>query len=122
MHCFVSSEFLRQKHDFSPKLIQKIPASDPYDGTCRAYLLQRGRLKNEPGRTMTVFSFADVLERLTPFLLFAIYVVTSVRICRYGHWYAQGAPNPFLPRRLKPFVRDVELRLRFEAHSFSTAT
>ncbi|MEM8804077.1 MAG: hypothetical protein AAGF55_16245 [Pseudomonadota bacterium] len=71
---------------------------------------------------MTMVSFAFFLERATPLLLFALYVITSVRVCRYAQWHAQGAPNPFMPRRLKPLVRDVELRLRLQAHSFSTAT
>lgn len=71
---------------------------------------------------MTFISFAILMERATPLLLFLLYVVTSVRICRYAQWHAQGAPNPFLPRTLKPLVRDTELRLRLQAHSFSTAT
>lgn len=71
---------------------------------------------------MMIVSFTLALERATPLLLFALYIITSVRVCRYAQWQAQGAPNPFLPRRLKPLVRDVELRLRLQAHSFSTAT
>lgn len=70
--------------------------------------------------TMTLFSFSIAMERAMPFVLFALYVITSVQLCRYANWHAKGAPNPFLPRRLKPLVRDVELRLRLQ--SFSTAT
>lgn len=61
---------------------------------------------------MIAFPFAVALERAMPFLLFSLYLVTSVQVCRYANWRAAGAPNPFLPRRLKPYIRDFENRLR----------
>lgn len=64
---------------------------------------------------MTMLPLALAFERAMPFLLFALYLITSVRLCRYAVWREAGAPNPFLPRRLKVAVRDFEKRFRFEA-------
>ena len=57
---------------------------------------------------------AVLLERLMPLILFSLYMITSVQVCRYAQWRAAGAPNPFLPRGLQPFVRDFENRFRLE--------
>ena len=59
-------------------------------------------------------SMAMVLERAMPFFLFSLYLITSVQICRYANWRAAGAPNPFLPRKLQPVVRNFENRLRLQ--------
>lgn len=64
---------------------------------------------------MTMLPLALVFERALPFLLFALYLITSVKICRYTAWRAKGAPNPFLPRGLKSAVRDFERRARLQA-------
>ena len=58
---------------------------------------------------MTVISVLPGLERLIPFLLFALYLLTAVRVCRYSSWVAAGAPNPFLPRTLKLAVTRNEI-------------
>lgn len=51
-------------------------------------------------------------ERTMPVFLFAMYLLTSVRVTRYATWLAEGAPNPFLPRGLKIAVAAYERRLR----------
>lgn len=38
-------------------------------------------------------------------LLFVLYLITAVRLCRYSRWRNEGAPNPFLPRRIKAMLR-----------------
>lgn len=53
---------------------------------------------------MTIINLLPGFERLIPFALFALYLLTSVRICRYRSWIEAGAPNPFLPRSLKVAV------------------
>ena len=58
---------------------------------------------------MTWFLTHPVTERTLPFLLFAFFVVTSVRLCRYSTWVERGAPNPFLPRVLVKFLRRCEI-------------
>lgn len=50
---------------------------------------------------MYLFHFIPGPERLVPFVLFMLYLVTAVRICRYSAWIHAGAPNPFLPQRLR---------------------
>lgn len=55
---------------------------------------------------MTMLPFA---ERLIPLTLFALYLLTAVRVCRYSSWVAAGAPNPFLPRRIKVAVTRYEM-------------
>lgn len=57
----------------------------------------------------TLQAFPGV-ERLIPFMLFALYLITSVQICRYSSWVAAGAPNPFLPRKLKAAVAKSDIR------------
>ena len=63
---------------------------------------------------MTMVPLAIALERIMPLMLFALYLITSVRLCRYAHWRSEGAPNPFLPRRLQPVLRPHELRVRLQ--------
>lgn len=58
---------------------------------------------------MTIISMFPSFERLIPFALFALYLMTAVRICRYSSWVAAGAPNPFLPRALKIAVTRNEI-------------
>lgn len=58
---------------------------------------------------MTWFLTHPMTERTLPFVLFALFVVTSVRLCRYSSWVASGAPNPFLPRALVKFIRRCEI-------------
>ena len=59
---------------------------------------------------MTLINLLPVLERLTPFMLFALYLLTAVRICRYSSWVDAGAPNPFLPRSLQSVAAKVDVR------------
>ena len=40
-------------------------------------------------------------ERVIPFALFALYLITAVKVCSYSSWVRAGAPNPFLPRKIK---------------------
>lgn len=67
---------------------------------------------------MTIINLLPGFERLIPFTLFALYLLTAVRICRYSSWVEAGAPNPFLPRGLKlaaarsEFSRNLAYRLR----------
>ncbi len=56
-----------------------------------------------------------LLERAMPHILFAMYLITSFQICRYANWRDAGAPNPFLPRRVKVAVREIENRMRLRA-------
>ncbi|AZQ66833.1 hypothetical protein EF888_06575 [Silicimonas algicola] len=44
---------------------------------------------------------SDALERVLGFGLFALYLVTSIRLCRYSTWRRAGSPNPFLPPTMK---------------------
>ena len=37
-------------------------------------------------------------------LLFTLYLITAVKVCRYSSWMQAGAPNPFLPRRLQALL------------------
>lgn len=68
-------------------------------------------------RMITVTWFQSILavERVLPLLLFALYLITAVRVCRYSSWLDAGAPNPFLPAPLKVAARNFELRCRFAA-------
>ena len=62
-----------------------------------------------------IMSFAVGLERAMPLVLFSLYLITSVQICRYAHWRAAGAPTPFLPRRLEGMRKAFENRARLQA-------
>ena len=44
---------------------------------------------------------SDALERVLSFGLFALYLITAVRLCRYSTWRRAGSPNPFLPPAVK---------------------
>ena len=59
--------------------------------------------------------FELAMERAAPILLFVMYLITSFQICRYASWRDAGAPNPFLPRALKPAVREYEKRSRLQS-------
>jgi len=61
-------------------------------------------------------SLSDVLgiERAMPLVLFALYLLTSVQLCSYAGWRQSGAPNPFLPRRIKLAVARFERHMRME--------
>ncbi|MEO9826172.1 MAG: hypothetical protein ABJF50_17360 [Paracoccaceae bacterium] len=54
---------------------------------------------------MTRFMTLPLVEQALTVLLFVLYLVTAVRLCRYSSWRARGAPNPFLPRRAKMMLR-----------------
>lgn len=54
---------------------------------------------------MPWFLKLSIAERTLPFVLFTLYVITAVRPCRYSSWRSEGAPNPFLPRRIKALLR-----------------
>lgn len=59
---------------------------------------------------MTIINMFPILERAFPLMLFALYLLTAVRICRYSSWVAAGEPNPFLPRRLALAIARIETR------------
>ena len=61
-------------------------------------------------------------ERLIPFMLFALYLITAVRLCRYSSWMAAGAPNPFLPRQIKAAVSrsEIDRLIRHEVNSIQS--
>ena len=61
---------------------------------------------------MSTFQLAMLAERALPLILFALYMVTAIRVCRYSAWCDAGAPNPFLPRSLRPVVLRVQRDLR----------
>jgi hypothetical protein len=61
------------------------------------------------GKDVTIINLLPVLERLTPFMLFALYLLTAVRICRYSSWIDASAPNPFLPRSLQVVAARVDV-------------
>ena len=61
---------------------------------------------------MTIINLLPGLERLIPLLMFALYLLTAVRICRYSSWVQAGEPNPFLPRGLKMVLVEVDTRVR----------
>ena len=65
---------------------------------------------------MSMLTVILAFERATPFLLFALYLITSFQICRYTNWRDAGAPNPFLPHGLKPLAHDFEKKVRIETH------
>ena len=44
-------------------------------------------------------------EQALSMCLYTLYMITAVRICRYASWQKSGAPNPFLPRRIKAMLR-----------------
>jgi hypothetical protein len=58
---------------------------------------------------VTWFLVHPLTERAFTYVLFALFVVTSVRLCRYSSWIARGAPNPFLPRVLIKLMRKCEV-------------
>lgn len=60
--------------------------------------------------TVTMINLFPALERLIPFVLFALYLLTAVRICRYSSWVDAGSPNPFLPRGLAMAVARIDTR------------
>lgn len=68
---------------------------------------------------MTLFNLLPGFERLIPLALFALYLLTAVRICRYSSWVEAGAPNPFLPRSLKPVVARCQFSrsMAYEVHA-----
>jgi hypothetical protein len=59
---------------------------------------------------VTLINLLPGFERLIPFLLFALYLLTAVRVCRYSSWVRAGAPNPFLPRSLEMILIDARVR------------
>lgn len=61
---------------------------------------------------MTIINLLPGLERLIPLLMFALYLLTAVRICRYSSWVQAGEPNPFLPRGLKMVLVEADTRVR----------
>ena len=61
---------------------------------------------------MTIINLLPGLERLIPLLIFALYLLTAVRICRYSSWVQAGEPNPFLPRGLKMVLVEADTRVR----------
>lgn len=61
---------------------------------------------------MTLINLLPGFERLIPFLMFALYLLTAVRICRYSSWVEAGEPNPFLPRSLQMVLVEAETRAR----------
>ncbi|MBT8424249.1 MAG: hypothetical protein HKN98_00615 [Silicimonas sp.] len=61
---------------------------------------------------MTIINFFSILERAVPLMLFALYLLTAVRICRYSSWVAAGEPNPFLPRGLALAITRFDMRPR----------
>lgn len=61
---------------------------------------------------MTLINLLPGFERLIPFLLFALYLLTAVRVCRYSSWVRAGAPNPFLPRNLETILLGTDTRNR----------
>lgn|GEM_PF-2937863 len=63
---------------------------------------------------MTWFLSVFDTERALPFLFFALYMITSVRVCSYAAWLHAGSPNPFLPPRLKRVFHGYEVRQRFQ--------
>ena len=64
---------------------------------------------------MSAMLIGSGAERVIPFVLFALYLVTSVRICRYSSWVRAGAPNPFLPRRVRKGVSHHDIRALLKA-------
>lgn len=60
---------------------------------------------------MIWFLTLPLAERVLPFLLFMLYMITAVRLCRYSSWMQSGAPNPFLPRRLKAVLKQRDRRI-----------
>lgn len=61
---------------------------------------------------MTLINLLPSLERMIPFMMFALYLLTAVRICRYSSWIQAGEPNPFLPRSLKMVLVEADGRAR----------
>lgn len=59
---------------------------------------------------MTLINLLPNLERLIPFVLFALYLLTAVRVCRYSSWVRAGEPNPFLPSGLKTVLVEADRR------------
>ena len=49
------------------------------------------------------------VERALPLVLFVLYLITAFRLCRYSSWMRSGAPNPFLPRKIKVMLRKREI-------------
>lgn len=61
---------------------------------------------------MSTLPLAVLPDRAVPWYLFVLYMLTSVKLCRYGAWRAAGAPNPFLSREMKKRVARHERDLR----------
>lgn len=61
---------------------------------------------------MSSISIIAGLERILPFLMFSLYLLTAVRVCRYSTWRDAGEPNPFLPRALATALADAQPRMR----------
>lgn len=61
---------------------------------------------------MSTLPLTVLPERAVPFYLFVLYMLTSLKVCRYSAWRAAGAPNPFLPRGLKTVAARYERDLR----------
>lgn len=61
---------------------------------------------------MSTLPLAILPNRAVPWYLFALYMFTSFKICRYASWRAAGAPNPFLSREMKNLVARRERDLR----------
>ena len=64
---------------------------------------------------MTLFNLLPGNERLLPFVLFALYLLTAFRICTYASWRAAGEPNPFLPRSLQRWLARAKMQARCAA-------
>lgn len=52
------------------------------------------------------------LDQAKLWLLYGLYTLTAVRVISFANWCDAGAPNPFLPKRLKQRVRHFELCYR----------
>lgn len=64
---------------------------------------------------MTMLQSFPGFERFIPFALFALYMITACRLCRYSSWVVAGAPNPFLPRQIRAAVTRSEILHLMEA-------
>lgn len=50
---------------------------------------------------MTWLMTHPIAERTLTVFLYALYMITSLRLLGFSSWCESGAPNPFLPRRVK---------------------
>jgi hypothetical protein len=85
-----------------PKLTQVPPRID------RIRPVDRSPYRSE----LIVFPSLTLKARVVPVFLFLLYMLTSVRLCRYSTWRKSGAPNPFLPRAWKLALADHQSDLR----------